>query len=119
MKPKSKSPAKPNHAKSNKAPVVPLKPPGAKQAKTAAPVADQRPSSQRQPTKIQQCLDLLTRRDGATIEELMAATGWQTHSVRGFLAGTVKKKLGLTLDSAKVENGARHYRVIAAEAGAR
>jgi hypothetical protein len=51
-------------------------------------------------TKQQVCLDLLNRPEGATVEELQAATGWQQHSVRGFLAGAVKKKLGLTLLSA-------------------
>ena len=52
-------------------------------------------------TKQQTCIDLLSRQEGATIEELQAATGWQQHSVRGFLAGAVKKKLGLTLVSEK------------------
>lgn len=41
-------------------------------------------------TKKQDCLDLLNRPEGATVEELQAATGWQQHSVRGFLAGAVK-----------------------------
>jgi Protein of unknown function (DUF3489) len=51
----------------------------------------------RKQTKQQACIDLLSRQEGATIEELQAATGWQQHSVRGFLAGAVKNKLGLTL----------------------
>jgi hypothetical protein len=62
-------------------------------------------------TKQQTCLDLLSRAEGATIEELQAATGWQQHSVRGFLAGAVKKKLGLTLLSEKPDVGARRYRI--------
>ena len=62
-------------------------------------------------TKQQACLDLLSRAEGATIEELQAATGWQQHSVRGFLAGAVKKKLGLTLLSEKPDVGPRRYRV--------
>ena len=62
-------------------------------------------------TKQQTCLDLLSCREGATIEELQAATGWQQHSVRGFLAGTVKKKLGLALSSEKPDVGARRYRI--------
>jgi hypothetical protein len=62
-------------------------------------------------TKQQTCLDLLSRREGATIEELQAATGWQQHSVRGFLAGAVKKKLGLRLLSEKPDDGPRRYRV--------
>lgn len=60
-------------------------------------------------SKQQQCLDLLARRDGATLAELIAATDWQPHSVRGFLSGTVKKKLGLTLVSSRDDNGGRHY----------
>ena len=62
-------------------------------------------------TKQQTCLDLLGRRDGATLEDLEQVTGWQKHSVRGFLAGAVKKKLGLTLISEKPDTGARRYRV--------
>ena len=54
---------------------------------------------------------LLSQRDGATIPEMMEATGWQQHSVRGFLAGTVKKKLGFTLTSSKVEGELRRYRI--------
>ena len=62
-------------------------------------------------TKRQTCLDLLSRREGATIEDLEQATGWQQHSVRGFLAVAVKKKLGLTLLSEKPDTGPRRYRV--------
>ncbi len=63
-------------------------------------------------TKGQRCLDLLIAPNGATIVELQAATDWQAHSVRGFLAGTVKKKLGLIVESKKAENGIRRYRVV-------
>jgi hypothetical protein len=65
-------------------------------------------------TKQQVCLDLLNRPEGATVEELQAATGWQQHSVRGFLAGAVKKKLSLTLLSEKPEAGLRRYRIASA-----
>jgi len=65
----------------------------------------------RKQTKQQTCIDLLCRREGATIEELQAATGWQQHSVRGFLAGAVRKKLGLTLLSEKPDAGLRRYRI--------
>ena len=62
-------------------------------------------------TKQQTCLDLLGRREGATIEDLQQATGWQKHSVRGFLAGAVRKKLGLALASEKPDAGPRRYRI--------
>jgi hypothetical protein len=65
----------------------------------------------RKETKQQTCIDLLSRREGATIEELQAATGWQVHSVRGFLAGTIRKKLCLTLLSEKPNAGPRRYRI--------
>jgi len=62
-------------------------------------------------TKHDRVLELLSRRDGATIPEMMEATGWQQHSVRGFLAGTVKKKLGFALMSSKAAGELRRYRI--------
>ncbi len=62
-------------------------------------------------SKQQRCQDLLSRRDGATLAELIAATDWQAHSVRGFLSGTIKKKLGLSVTSTQDEDGARRYRI--------
>lgn len=62
-------------------------------------------------TKHDRILTLLSRRDGATIPEMMEASGWQQHSVRGFLAGTVKKKLGFPLTSSKAEGELRRYRI--------
>lgn len=60
-------------------------------------------------TKQEQVLTLLSRPDGVSIEEIMQATDWQQHSVRGFLAGTVKKKLGFTLTSSKEPGEVRRY----------
>ncbi len=57
-------------------------------------------------------LDLLKRKSGASLEEIAAATGWQLHSVRGAISGTVKKKLGLRVVSDKVDGRGRVYRVV-------
>jgi len=63
----------------------------------------------REGSKTVQVLELLKRPGGATSAELMAVTGWQAHSVRGFLSGTIGKKMGLALVSAKREDGIRAY----------
>ena len=65
-------------------------------------------------SKLDTLIGLLRQPTGATIQELAAATAWQTHSVRGALAGTLKKK-GHTISSGVVE-GVRRYRIAEAEA---
>ncbi len=56
-------------------------------------------------------LALIRRPKGATLAELAKLTGWQNHSIRGFLSGAVGKKMGLTVESAKREDGERVYSI--------
>jgi hypothetical protein len=67
-------------------------------------------SNARRPSKQDGVIAMLRRAEGATIDEVASATGWQRHTVRGVFSGTLKKKLGLTLASAKDERG-RVYRI--------
>jgi hypothetical protein len=67
--------------------------------------------SARAGSKTAQVLDLLQRAGGATTQELRNVTGWQPHSVRGFLSGRVGNKMGLTVTSTKGEDGQRRYSV--------
>jgi hypothetical protein len=64
-------------------------------------------------SKLEQIVALLRRPSGASIEQLTAATGWQSHSVRGAISGSLKKKLGLAVVSDK-SDGSRVYRLVAA-----
>ena len=91
--------------------VAPKKGKAAKKASPAkkTPKAAKEVGAARDGSKAAQVLDLLKKAEGATLAELMKATGWQAHSVRGFLSGTVSKKLGLAVTSAKVEDGERTY----------
>lgn len=65
------------------------------------------------PSKLDRLVAKLTRPEGATIADLAVATGWQAHSVRGALAGSLKKK-GHLITSDKVD-GVRRYRIAAAQ----
>lgn len=65
----------------------------------------------RRGSKIAKLLDLLKRSGGATVEELMKATSWQAHSVRGFISGVLGRKMGLKVASTKVEDGDRRYSI--------
>ena len=62
-------------------------------------------------SKAAKILDLLKRPGGATAKELMKATGWQPHSVRGYLSGTIRKKMGLDVTSTKGDDGERSYSI--------
>ena len=70
-----------------------------------------KPKAAREGSKTTTVLDLIRRPKGATLNEIMAATGWQAHSVRGFISGTVGKKMGLTVESSKREDGERVYKL--------
>jgi hypothetical protein len=64
-----------------------------------------------QGSKSAHVITLLKKPKGATLAELMKATGWQAHSVRGFLSGTLRKKMGLKVESAKRGDGERVYSI--------
>ena len=82
----------------------------AKKAPKTRKRANKAPSA-RDGSKTAQVLELLKRPGGVTASELMKTTGWQPHSVRGFLSGTVRKKMGLTVTSSKAEDGERTYSI--------
>ena len=87
------------------APVAPKKAKATKQAKAkdATPTA-------RDGSKKAIVLGLMRRTDGASLKEIMAATDWQAHSVRGFISGGLGKKMGLSVESFKRADGERAYR---------
>lgn len=62
-------------------------------------------------SKASLCIGLLSRKEGASIVELQKATGWQPHSVRGFLSGKINKAAELKLTSEKAPDGVRRYHV--------
>jgi hypothetical protein len=71
-------------------------------------------SDAKRPSKQDAVVAMLRRPEGATVDEVASATGWQRHTVRGVFSGTLKKKLGLTLASAQEERG-RVYRIAVLE----
>ena len=77
----------------------------------ALPEPEPQPDPKR-PSKQDAVIAMLRRPEGATVDEVASATGWQRHTVRGVFSGTLKKKLGLTLASVKEERG-RVYRISA------
>ncbi len=90
------------------------KPSGRAERKSGAakPRSEKSAPTARQGTKQALLIDLLKRKTGATIADLVKATGWQPHSVRGAISGALKKKLGLTVTSEPIEKRGRVYRIV-------
>src|SRR6266516_3853400 len=93
-----------HHCKSSTGPGHGEREAGAAHKATAATADRVRPGS-----KTAKVLELVKRSGGATLKQLMKATGWQAHSVRGFLSGTLGKKMGLQIESSKTNDGERVY----------
>jgi hypothetical protein len=93
--------------------VAPAKAKSAKKGTPAkkAPKGAKKAKGSRDGSKAGKILDLLKRPGGVTAKELQKVSGWQPHSIRGFLSGTVGKKMGLTVISTKGEDGERSYSV--------
>jgi hypothetical protein len=83
----------------------------AKAAKGKPGKAGSKPAAARDGSKKATVLGLLQRKGGATLKEIMKATAWQKHSVRGFISGALGKKMGLTVDSVRREDGERVYSI--------
>lgn len=83
---------------------------------TEAPVS---PSQRRKGTKQETLIEMLQAEGGATIEEIVAATGWQPHSARGAISGVLKKRLGLIITSEKIEGRGRVYSLRSDHTGGR
>jgi hypothetical protein len=78
----------------------------------SAPTQDRKVIRTRNNSKQAMVIAMLTRSEGATINQICTATDWQAHTVRGTLAGAFKRKLGLTITSTKDTGGKRVYRII-------
>jgi hypothetical protein len=88
------------------------KPQKAAKKSTKSPKSEEaKAAGGREGSKTEIILGLLRRAKGATLGELMDATSWQPHSCRGFISGTVGKKMGLTVKSEKREDGTRVYSI--------
>jgi hypothetical protein len=92
----------------------PKRKPKTKKAKTTKQTGNAPKSakaSKPKDTKKELVLGLLRRKEGATIAEIAKATVWQNHSIRGFMNGTLNKKMGLKVESEKTDAGGRTYRI--------
>ncbi len=74
-------------------------------------ITNHAPHAKREGTKQAVLIELLTRAEGATLPQMTEATGWQVHTVRGAMAGALKKKLGLEITSEKQTGADRIYRI--------
>lgn len=83
----------------------------AKRRSRKAGDAEEKPPRTRADSKQAKLIEMLKRSDGATIEEIVKAFDWQAHTVRGAIAGALKKKLGLNVISEKIEARGRVYRI--------
>lgn len=92
--------------------------PGRSSRKPAARATGRRKAAPAGQSKQAMVIALLRRPEGAAVAEIMSATGWQPHTVRGFFSGALKKKLGLDLSSAPDEDRGRVYHIIDAPAEA-
>ena len=81
--------------------------------KRAWPKKTSEPKGARAGSKTETVLALMKQPGGTTLKAVMDATEWQAHSVRGFISGTLGKKMGLTVISAKAEDGERNYSISA------
>jgi hypothetical protein len=86
-----------------------------KKTRKAAERSEAVPQTKRANSKQADVIEMLRQPQGATISAIMQTTGWQQHSVRGFFAGIVRKKFGLTLSSEKPNDGDRVYRIAASK----
>jgi len=96
------------------APTAPKSAKGApKKAKaTKAAMSKASASVPREFSKKAVVIELLRRKDGASLPEIAKATDWQNHSIRGFISGALTKKMGLKIESTKQEGGDRRYKII-------
>ena len=105
--------AKKARAGARSAHVAPKKGRSGKKAspKVKGPKGRKTAGAARDGSKAAKILDLLKRPEGATLKGLMKATDWQAHSVRGFISGTLGKKMGLKVTSTNDEGGGRTYSI--------
>jgi len=103
-----------------KAPKAPMAAKGARKAakpalvKAKATKTAKKPATAKVPREFSKkaiVLDLLKRKAGATMAEIAKATDWQNHTIRGFISGTLTKKMGLAIESTRSESGDRTYRI--------